>query len=172
MPVFPEPRAPIPVRCRSSGVVREALEGRADLEVPVGDPVVRVVPVARADVRVRRLVVLADLVVPVVVSVVVVLADRVGREAPVGLEVREALAGLEVRVVREAAAVVAVASGARVVAAMRPVRSASPVGVLRADASPSAPSARNSTTWKHPRSVACGCREERARPSGCHAVHR
>lgn len=118
-----------------------------------------------------------DRVVPVVpvvgeVSPVAVVVDRVDPAELVVLEVPVVPAVLGVlgdRAVLAAAVALAVA---RVVVATPRVHSASPVVARRAGASPSAPSAKNSTTWKHRPSVAFGCREVVARPFGCRAVLR
>ena len=53
-----------------------------------------------------------------------------------------------------------------------PVRSASPVVVPRAVASPSARSVKSSTTWRPRPSVAFGSLVVPARPFGCHAAPR
>jgi len=172
--VFPEHRGRIPVPCHNSGEVPVVPAALAVLEAPVVVPVVpAVVPVVLADVPVRRLAVPAARVVPAAASVGVVPAalvapvDQVDQVDPEARAVPEAL-----EVPAAVAAVAGVDSGGPVAAATRRVRSASPEDGLRADASPSAPSARNSTTWKPPRSVACDCPGERGRPFGCHAVHR
>ena len=169
--VFPEHRGRIPVPCHNSGEVPVVPAVLAVLEAPVVVPVVPAdVPVVPADVPVRRLVVPAVPAVPAAASVGVVPAALVDPAAPAVPEAPEAP---EAREAPEAVAAVAgVDSGGPVAAATRRVRSASPEDGLRADASPSAPSARNSTTWKPPRSVACDCPGEPGRPFGCHAVHR
>jgi hypothetical protein len=92
---------------------------------------------------------------------------RVVRVAPVvrgAREVRVAPVVRGARVVREDA----VASGVvPVAAATPPVRSVSPVVAPRAGVSPSAPSAKSSTTWRPRPSVASGCLVVVGRPCGC-----
>jgi len=130
-----------------------------DQAVPV-DPVVRVVavvPAARVDLAPQR--------VPVAAVV---------RVDPVALAARAHQAARVVRAVPVAPAAVAAVAGAGstapVGAAMRPVLSASLEAGLRVGASPSAPSAKNSTTWRRRPSVAFGCHAAAARASGCRAV--
>jgi len=172
-PVFPARRVPTRARCRS------VPRGPVDLVDPVAgarvvpvDPVDPVGPGAAVD-RVAREPgrVLADRVDPVVVGPVVVGPEvPVGPEAPAGRVVPAVPGG---RVVPAVAAVAVVAgSTAPVAAGTRQVPSASRVVVLRVDASPSAPSAKNSTTWKRPPSVVFGCPAAAVRPCACRAVLR
>ena len=129
-------------------------------------------------------VVLVDRLVPVHVRVVVPVdrVDLVGPPAaavevpavlvapavPVVPVVREVPVDLAaVRVVREDAEASATAP---VAAAIPQAHSVSPGGAPREAVSPSAPSAKSSTTWKRRRSVAFGCRVEAVRPCDCRAV--
>ena len=152
VPVAP---APTPARCPHGPLSVRVPQGApvARVRVPVARAHVRVVPVGLPVVRVVPVPVVRVPVVPGVLAASVPAVPVVALVGPVGTVPQVRVA--PVQVPRVVPVVVAVPAAPVAVAQRAP--SVAPVVAPRRAGSPSAPSARSTRTCRPPRSVACGC---------------